>query len=791
MAITATPRKVTSAEQTLMRRAGQWCELSAAIDAPATVLTALLDLDSLPDSNDEVAEIDVAGDYYGDYTSAYAGMTIYIGSTVGASDLGVCRLRKDLGTLSSSHFTMYIGETSDIDWIVDPQVDRYITIVDEFRIWPRLVRTVGPTTTAISGDMLYTANTMKVYGDRDRVFGFYVYTEPNTSTVYLERHAGFTYGYIDLFVAGDYVTIGGGGERHKVITVVDADHMTIDAPFATWPSAFFAEAYPIKTRFLTEVEPGDFLNMGAVTAEVTSIVSDVELNVRAAFATSAIGQTATRTRLKVYMDYDVSVVDSEYSDQNNQSTYPYPPVPILGGPIVIDNYENNPIVVQLDASASYQIGATVASYLWTATGGALSDDDIANPALTIDAAGVYRYTCKLIGSGGVGRPSYGHRKIYVYDRTHPPFSLMKIDSLSGDASNGWNARITVYGDASTTQIRDQAEVVIFARDHYGATRQSIGQLTRSQNVVMVGRIVGETIDIDQELGTVSFEIQGPLYWLDAITGVPTGMEDVSASPTVWTQFYQLTVDRMLWHLLMWRSMLTLSCDLYLTGDTRRLSFLEGKLGSLSSQVEQIARQVILSRASSDRYGRVVIEIDPQMIPSAARTTPNVQHFAMQDMVAGSINIQRRTVNAVASMTVSGTSWNGSTGSAYTKTLPGGVFKTHGRIDSISNLAIANQTQCDNLAALAMANRNNPYPQVSFDIGAINRLIDVAPAMYVTLDASDNIRALDLDRLPVMVKRVSHSYDPVSGVLSTNISGEGYTDETTRIEGAPPDMPFSF
>jgi hypothetical protein len=787
MALTLAPRKITSNEQTLLRRDGQWCELFAAIDPAPTVYTAILNLASLPADNDEVAEINVtSGAFSGAYTTAHAGMSIWIGSTAGASDLGVARLRANITTTGS--IAIKIGETSDIAWVVDPQVARYLTIVDEFRIWPRLLRTVGPTTTAISGKVSGAAGSQKVYGEAQNA-GVYVYTQRNTTTVNLVRWPGFTYGYTDLFTAGDYVKLEVVNQIRKVVAVIDSDHMTIDTPFSAWPALDIAATYPVKTKFLTEVKPGDFINFGSLSGEVTQVVSDLELTLRSALGSGATGETATVTRLEIFMDYDVPVTDPDWGGANYHWTRPNPPVPVLGGPIVIDDFDGNARVIQLDASRSYEIDGSILLYQWSTTGGTLSSTSSATPTLTVTQAGVYRVTCVVYGHAG--RPAYGHRKIYVFDKTHPPFTVLSLENAGGDVgSGGWSARLTVYGEYDRTQIRDQAQIVLFARDHYGATQQSIGQVANSANIVLVGWIVGETIAVDPELGAVSFEIQGTQFWLDRITGVATAMEDISTAPGLWTQMYQLTCDRALWHFFVWRTTLTLVCDLHLTGDTRRLKFLEGKLGSLASQVDQFSTQVIVARAASDHIGRVIVEIDPQFIPAASRTTPNVQHLSGADLRAG-VQVTRRVVNEVSRITVSGISWNGSTSSEYISTVPGKVFKTHGRPDSIPNLAIANQTQADRLALLALANRNNPFPQVAFGLAGINRLIDIAPAMYVTLDLTDNPRGLDLDRLPVLPKRVSYTYDQATGVFLVDVSGEGYTDEETRLEGDPPGMAFSF
>ena len=55
-------------------------------------------------------------------------MTVYIGTSAGARDLGIVRVRK---AWTSS--IAYIGETSEIAWAND----LYVTVVDDFRIWRR------------------------------------------------------------------------------------------------------------------------------------------------------------------------------------------------------------------------------------------------------------------------------------------------------------------------------------------------------------------------------------------------------------------------------------------------------------------------------------------------------------------------------------------------------------------------------------------------------------------------------------------------------------------------------
>jgi hypothetical protein len=779
MALSLTPRKITEVERNLMRRDGQWSELFVAVDQTPQVFTATLDLAALPTSNESVASIKIiSGHFQGDYNIAHAGMTIWVGSAEGLCDLGRVRLRK---MFTSSASVLDIGETSDIEWVVDPQVDRFLTIVDEFLIWPRLLRVVGPTVSSGSGVVAITSGTTKVYGDVSGSADI-VSTSSSSTNVTFVGGTGFTF----IFAAGDWIKADFGSpyntsEYRRITSVVSDSILIVDSPFS-YTSTPSARA--IKTRFLTECKPGSDLTIGTQMGTVASVISNRELNMITPWTADLSAYGYSITSLDIYMDYDEQIVANSV---NRHYLYPSPPVPIMGGPIVIDHLQENAIVIPLTAAGSYSLDSTIPAYSWQTTNGTLSSMTSATPTLTVNTAGVYRISC-FVGGGGVG--SWGHRKIHVFDKAHPPLTVTKLESFEGSDDGGWSARLTVYGNVSQDQIRDQAQIILFSRDHYGSTQQAIGQNAASANVKLVGWIVGETITIDPELNQVTFDVQGAQYWLDKITGVATAMEDMSVEPVLWTQMYHLTVDRALWHFFVWRTTFTLCCDLHLTSNIQRLKFLEGKLGSLASQVDQIAKQVILARAVCDRLSRMIIEVNPQMIPSAARTTPVVQHFEPQDLRAP-LSLQVRKVNEVSRMTVSGTAWDGATATGYVSAKPKGVFKTHGRPDSIPNLAIDNQDQADRLASLALANRNNPYPSVPVPISGLNTLLDIAPAMYITQDAQDNSRGLDLSQLPVLIKRISHSYDPMTGVFTTNIEGEGYTDESTRLEGAPPSLPFSF
>src|SRR4030067_950714 len=117
-------RAITSPELSLLRSEGQWSKLYMAVLVPNTIYTARLA--SLPSSNDQVYEISY-NTGSGTLGNVKAGMLLYVGTSAGAYNLGMCRIR-----VAPDGTKIYIGETSEIN----RQSNCYLTIVDGFDLHP-------------------------------------------------------------------------------------------------------------------------------------------------------------------------------------------------------------------------------------------------------------------------------------------------------------------------------------------------------------------------------------------------------------------------------------------------------------------------------------------------------------------------------------------------------------------------------------------------------------------------------------------------------------------------------
>lgn len=135
-------RALTGDELTQLRTNGRWSRLALMLLTPSTVYSARVNQTSF---NNPLAQITFDGGS-GTIGNVKVGMTMYVGSSAGAYDKGIVRIRK-----APAGSTFYINETSEIDWANDD----YLTIVNEFRLWPRHLRLIG-TTAYMDYDVAYS-----------------------------------------------------------------------------------------------------------------------------------------------------------------------------------------------------------------------------------------------------------------------------------------------------------------------------------------------------------------------------------------------------------------------------------------------------------------------------------------------------------------------------------------------------------------------------------------------------------------------------------------------------------
>jgi hypothetical protein len=124
-------RAITAAEQAILQSAGQFSELRLIVITPDVVFSALTN--GVPTTNDGVSTIAFDNVSYGASGSIVEGMTCNIGTTSGGYDIGTVRVLSATSSGSPVTGTLTIGITSELVW----QDNAYITVLDEFLIWPK------------------------------------------------------------------------------------------------------------------------------------------------------------------------------------------------------------------------------------------------------------------------------------------------------------------------------------------------------------------------------------------------------------------------------------------------------------------------------------------------------------------------------------------------------------------------------------------------------------------------------------------------------------------------------
>lgn len=487
------------------------------------------------------------------------------------------------------------------------------------------------------------------------------------------------------------------------------------------------------------------------------------------------------------MDYDVPLAAGA-ANQNIASGAI--PTPVLGPDAVLWK-RGATVSFTPDASHSWVKDGTVVGWSWVCTGATVTNGTTATPTITFSSVGSYRLECSVTGDNGVSFT--GYRRVFVVDDTHGVTTQFELSSPpTGDYNTGgWSARVTLYDEATLALVRDRAMVILHSVDYYGNTLGSIGYIPGCENIRLVGRIAGETITwgTEDKWGTVSFEIQGPQWWLGHMTAFPSGVIDTDTTPNKWTKFQGLTLNKALYHFMRWRSTATRCMDVYPNTDGRRHKRLEAPGGeNIWAQLVEISTRSILAHPCCDRYGRFFDEIEQQLI-SDKSGIPVVQTITSADWI-DEIRMDRVIVNNAALIDLSGISWNGAAATPYFSLAPGHVFRHYGSVEVVDRLMLtAVQADTNTLAGLYSAWKNNPYPKIDIHFGCNQHLIDIAPHQKLALSiaASDTPRGIT-ESLTIIPRTIADDFDAELGAVLTASTFEAEVSAALAVTGDTPPTP---
>jgi hypothetical protein len=480
----------------------------------------------------------------------------------------------------------------------------------------------------------------------------------------------------------------------------------------------------------------------------------------------------------LFMDYNIV-----YTDQHAN----FDPVPVLGTHACLW-LTGVDVSVGFDASDSWVFDSTISSYAWSAPGSStISGDTTATPTITYNAAGVYRVMCTV--TAATGKTAMGVRYVFVYDDDNPPATVFQLANCEGNVdAGGWMFDVTMQAEATLIDLREGTLVVLFARDYYEGTEQSIGPIAGRENIICVGRVgPSESIRWDPISGQVHFIVYGPHFWMGKMKISATQLEFTSGSPANWNQVKNLTVDRALWHLMHWRSTATIVMDFYPTLDT----LYDNKIASLANylwtQLGEFAGLKLMAHVLCDRFGRLYACVDPQMVQASARSSFPVVMTVTEEDWSEVVEFERTTVFETGQVNISTRTVN-SSGVSYTlySLSPGHMPRRHGEWEINDGMLAASQTDSNHKAGLLLGWKNNEFSDIPLRLAQNNRMMDITPQQFlsITISAGDTPRGVAYSG-HIIPRRITLRYDAEARFLSTDPGCEGETFEQITANGDIP------
>lgn len=474
-------------------------------------------------------------------------------------------------------------------------------------------------------------------------------------------------------------------------------------------------------------------------------------------------------------------VDIAYSDQFSA----FVPIPWCNGRVrVIKAGETT----QFDAGFSWVPDSTISAYAWTFTGAtATTDTNTATPTATYDNSGRFRFSLLVTATNGKTYTGYGF--VFVLGVNLAAEADFLFDDVDHTSEAGGRYRITML-DRPT--IKDGARAVLFAEDWYNGLEQSFGPVAGMKNILLDGRIVGETILRRPETERVEFEIVGLVGFLSGVAALPSGLvdtalpDDSGTALPAWSKITGLTVEKGLHYLATLRSTIARCMDISVEDWTWACPKLIGTSESIFGQLSEYAGRSALS-VRSDRCGRLWCQRDTQLYPTASRTADIPVVVTLQDGDwQDTLSITRRQRGDIAMAEAEGEIFAANRLTPVGGRSPGDQPGHSGGKDTgLNELYVSSEDTVLELAGLQAGSKNQEIEIIQATLAHNNRLMDTAPRMFVNA-------VVDSDTLRCIPRRVAFRRDARSGFLHTEIELEPEGSQWPAVpilypgENAPPE-----
>lgn len=438
--------------------------------------------------------------------------------------------------------------------------------------------------------------------------------------------------------------------------------------------------------------------------------------------------------------------------------------------------ENGTGTVYYSSTGTFNLLGKSLTYQWAFEGGTPTGSTSANPGnVYYTTPGDYVTRLTVTAANGAVDTTYRYVSVKnkIGEGSNTPIVRWTMNQLSGSRGEaGYSGEFTLY---DVTHIEENAVVMLLADDWYGGTHVSLGgNYPNAEKIFFVGYVDAGSIKYNYRESSVTFTATSVTGIMKKTTGFSISVESKS-NPNKWFELRDMDLRRAMYHFLRWHSTVLKTTDFNWVGQDYKIQFFDADRTSLFDAIDNLIRGTLIGSISADRQGRLWAEVDPQAYPDPTGTFTPVMEITRRDW-RDEPTIDDVINDELSYIEVGGIAYSGATTGtfgAFLSGAPGLTPSFTGNVEQTTGLALAGQSQLNQLSGNLWANKNQEYPNISMEMSNPARNLDIAPqeVVRIRIDPSDTVKNVLIDKIYIP-ESITWSYDSENMVLLPSIEYHG-------------------
>lgn len=446
------------------------------------------------------------------------------------------------------------------------------------------------------------------------------------------------------------------------------------------------------------------------------------------------------------------------------------------------------------SSGTYHLLGSSLTYDWAFEGGTPTGSTSAVPGnVQYNTPGNYVTRLKVSGANGSLDTTYRYITVKnnpKISNTNIPIQNWEMGNISGSRGEG--------GYSVDFSIREQnieiydGDVVILSGDNwYGDNNTSLGgNAHNNSKIFFVGNIIGKSISYNYKSGIINFQVGSLTDLMKKSEGFSVSVES-KPSPTKWFELLDMDGRRALYHYLKWHTTVLSIADFSFVGTDQKIQFFDSDRTSIFDAVDNYMRNTLLGSLCSDRQGKLWAEVGAWSYTNPTGSFPAIHTLQRGDWLSD-IAVTETLYPSLSYLEMGGVAYSGSstgTFDAFISASPGLAPNVRGGADRSQGLALASQSQLNQLVGNHYTNRTARFSDIGFEASANFSNFDIAPqeSIHVVVNPSDTNIGVSLNHL-FLFESLSWIYNTGNKTLKCNPRFVPLLNGTAGEAIAIPDIP---